>query len=100
MFKMSHSCYHHRQVIGFAIRNRIIVTDGTAGLNKCRDAGLMPKHHTIIEREKSIAGHNGAMQVKIELSCFFKGLPQGINPAGLPAAFADQLFVFYQGNGI
>ena len=100
MFKMPQPCHDHRQVIFAAIIDRVIIPDRTTGLNKGGDTGFMSQSYTIIEGEEGVAGHYGAMQVEAELLCFFQCLAQRVDPAGLSAAFADQLFILYKGNGI
>src|SRR5687768_3665338 len=97
---MPHPCYHHGQFMFFAIFYGIIVSYGSARLNKSSDAGIMPHLHTIIEGEEGVAGHDGPDQVEIKLPGFFNSLSQRIDTTCLPATFADKLFVLYKCNSI
>ena len=100
MFKMPQPGHDHRQVMFAAIIDRVIIPDRTTGLYKGGDTGFMSQSYTIIKGEESIACHQCAMQVETELLCLLQGLAQGVDPAGLSAAFPDQLFILNEGNGI
>lgn len=83
-----------------AIFDRVFITNRTARLNKGSDTGCMTQLHAIIEREEGITGKYGFFQIEFKLTGFFQSMTQGINTAGLSAAFTDQLFIFNQCNGI
>lgn len=60
----------------------------------------MGNFHTIREREKCIAGHNGAFQIKPKRNGLGDCLTKGIYPTRLPAAHSDQLVIFYKRYGV
>ena len=100
MFKMTHAGDHHGKVICFAIGNRICITNRSAGLYERTNAGSMCNFHAIIKWEKRITGQYCAGKIGIELPRFIQSLAKGIYTACLSATFPDQLFIFYQSNGI
>ena len=100
MPKMSHPRNHHGQVVFPAIFNAVFVADGASRLDKGRDPCFVTEDDAIIKGEESITCHHCSIQIKIELPGFFYSMPEGVNPAGLPATLAYQLFMFHQGNGI
>ena len=100
MSEMPHAGHDQCQPIFLAVFNTVLIANGTTGLNKGSDAHFMSHLHAVVEGKKRIAGHHGAIQIKIELFGFFHRMTQGIDTAGLSAAFANQLLVFYQGNGV
>jgi hypothetical protein len=100
MPEMSEACHHHGQSTFFAVRNGVFVSDGTSWLDEGLDAFSMAHFYAVIKRKEGITGQDGTLQLKIELLCFFNGMPEGIYAGGLSATFANQLFVFGDGNGI
>src|SRR5882724_11873113 len=56
--------------------------------------------YAIGEGEESIRGKDGPMKIELELSCFFNGLAQAVDTAGLPASLANELLALHQGNGV
>src|SRR5882757_1918070 len=97
---MSYSRNHHHQLILHTVVDGILVTDGAARLDEGRDAGRMGYLYAVVKREKGIGCQHSPFQIEIELACFGDGLPYRVHPAGLPATLADQLPVFYKGNGV
>lgn len=91
---------HHGQLILHAIVDRVLVTDGTSGLYKGGDAGRVGYLYTIIKGEEGIGCQHGSFQGELELFGFGDGLPQGIDTAGLSAAFTYQLTIFYEGDSV
>lgn len=90
----------HDQTLFFAIFNTVLITDRAAGLYKSGNTGFVAKLHTIVERKESIAGHNSAGKIEMKLPRLFHRLAQGINAAGLPATFTNQLLILNQSNRI
>src|SRR4051812_42755663 len=91
---------HHGQSVFFTIINAVLITNRSAGLNKSGNAGIVSHFHAIVKWEEGIACHHSAVEIKIKLPCFFKGLAQSIYAACLSTALAHQLFVFYKCDGI
>jgi len=67
---------HHGQLILHAIVYRILVTDGTSGLYKGRDASGVGYLYTIIKGEECVGGEHGSFQGELELFGLDDGLPQ------------------------
>lgn len=100
MLKVSHAGDHHGKIIFLAVPDRIFVADGTAGLDEGGDACLMAHLYTVVERKKGVGGEYRPGEINAELPGFLDRLPERVDPAGLSATLSDQLFIFYQRNGV
>lgn len=100
VFKVPHGGDHHCQFIFHTVIDRIFVADGPTWLNKGGDPGGVGDLYAIVKGEKGIGGQDGAFQIKVELAGFGDGLAEGVDPAGLSAAFADELAVFNEGDRV
>ena len=80
--------------------DRVLIADGSAGLNKGRNPRAMCDLYTVTEGKERVACQDCAFQVKVELGRFCNGLSDGIDTTGLTASFADQLPVLNQRDGV
>jgi hypothetical protein len=67
MPKMSHAGDHQCEMVFLAVRDGIVIPDGTTRLDVCRDTGGMPHFNAIVKGKESITSHHRAFEVKIEL---------------------------------
>ena len=91
---------HHRQLMLLAIGDGVLVPNRTSGLDESGYACLMAQLHTIVKGEEGVAGHHSPLEFELELMRLLQGMAEGIDPAGLPTTFADQLSVPDQCDGI
>ena len=74
MFKMSYASKNHFHLVFIAVINRILVLNGTSGLNYRFDSSLVCNGHTIGERKKGVACHDSSLQIKLKFLGFFDSL--------------------------
>ena len=89
MSKMPDAGEDHGDFMFIASRDRILIADRPAGLDKRRHPRRMRHRYTVVEREEGIARQYGPLQIEIELPGLRNRLPHGIDPAGLTTPLAD-----------
>ena len=100
MLEVSIACEDHADVELVAAVDGFLVAYGAARLDDGGDTCFVGQLHTVVEGEEGIRGQHSTVEVEIELLGLLDGLPQSVDPGGLPDARSAQLLVLDQGDGV